>query len=270
MRRIPPIVLLALLSGCHGRTAPPAPPAAALASAASVTASPLCDGVEVESIAPAGLSRRALDVDPFRAEARLVFQAASSPVTVHLVVRVHDGLEAARGAVSDARALAARPLAGAPGLPPGCIAAVDERGRVTFAALASKNVSCTARLVVGDVGDVDGAVDDAPLRAAVAAFVEAVSRSPSGPPAPPRVAIPAQACVVGATVLRVEVDAAGPPAAFFAYEAEGASLIPSDLGPTLYASGPGTVTLRVAAATSRLGSCVIEAPVVVVAPGSRR
>jgi hypothetical protein len=252
--------------------APAAVPApAAPAPAETPTPPPLHDGVELTAIAPAGLVQASLDVNPFKAEARLVFQVPGSPAAVHLAVKVHPTVEAAQAFVLAAQKSVTGKLVPASGLglvADAGLAGADGAGIVSYAALAESNVSCVVRFVPGGA---DSPTDDGALRAVVASWLAAVGASPAGPPAPPRIlsVVPAQQAVVGSGfALTVDRDATGPNAAYVSYEATGgASIVPSKLGPILYAGKPGTVTVRVAAATSRLSSATTEWQIVVNGPG---
>jgi hypothetical protein len=260
------LVLVLATAGCTGSVATP-PTAAATAATTAPAATPLAplkDGVELEAIAPAGLARQSLDVDPFKAEARLVFQNEGSPVSVHLTVAVHDTAAAAAAAVAESARHVTGSLvsSGDLGIQADLgLGAALASGNVTYLRLARNNLSCVARLLPPT------AADDSPLRAVVQAWLHAVDAEKPGAPSPPRirsVSLAQEARAGKPAGLTLDVDPAGPAPVFLAYQAsDGASVVASKLGPVLYAGKAGVFTVRVAAASSRLSSSVTESQVTV-------
>lgn len=243
-----------------------APPAAVATSAR--------DGVDLEAITIDGLSRTSLDVNPFRSEAELVFQASEISGAVFLRVKVHDDATTARDWLLAKRQFASPRLVPAAelGLPGDMgFGAKDAHENVAYALLLRANVTCTASF--GAVAGGGAAPSDGSLLAVVTAWSQAVDASPAlalgVAPSRPRITgfvADGPARAGQASPLRVDVDRTGPAAWYFAYEASGgASVVASKTGPMLYVASPGVVKVRVAASTRRLGSAVLAAEIEVEA-----
>src|SRR5579883_835558 len=253
MRRLAFVLLV--LAGCTPPppSAAPAPVAPVAPAAPAVQAPQVRDRVELALIAPAGLERTRLDVDPFTATAHLAFQAESG-ATVYLAVSVQESVAAAQSAVllEPSRITGASvPATGVGLVCDSGFAATDATGNVAWAALERANVNAVLR-----------GSDDTALRSVAAAWLAAVDASDLVPALrTPRLSLSfsASARAGSPNPLAVTPDPSGPAPASFAYRADnGASLVGSRLGPVLYAARSGTVHVKVAAATSRLVSSVVE------------
>jgi len=206
-------------------------------------------GADPASVQPAGWTRTDLQIDPRRGEASFgLAQAKASCAAIRVRLRLHASVDAARQALIGTLRTVQAPLSSEEGL--GDVAFGGRvLGRLEYAAGALGNVTFVVRaLAKVDVTDVAVAVSDA-LRAAPAL---------EGDPRPftPRVLglTPTRPAVAGEpTPLRLDLDPTGPEPLLTAVVClEGASVVQTELGFTLYAAQPGLVTIEVFVCTQGL------------------